>query len=103
MMAALTVNFGNLNSPLLTGRKNGLRARDKFHIMENKDGYILTSKDNQLITSSYFLGLLGIELKKYATANEALTKINMDGLSDKSRDECTRAIRRGLSTNRELF
>lgn len=103
MMAALTVNFGELDSPLLTGRKNGNRARDKFHIVESEDGYILTSSRDQLITSSYFLGLLGIELKKYSTANEALEKINMEGLSEKSRDECTRAIRRGLSTNRELF
>lgn len=103
MMAALTVNFSELDSPLLTGRKNGNRAREKFHIEENEEGYILRSTQDQLITSSYFLGLLGVELKKYATANEALAKINMDGLSDQSRSECTRAIKRGLSTNRELF
>ena len=99
MMAMQTVNFGTLDSALLTGRENGKRARDKFHIKLSKDGYQLISSDDQLITSSYFLGLLGEELKSFRYANDALDRIDMKKLSIKSREELTLAIKRGLLTN----
>ena len=96
-MTNLIIDFKNTtNNTLFTGRKNGVKARELFSI-KPVDIYEIRSAENQLITSSYFLGLLGEELKRFGTPNHILEHLNMAELSEKSKDECIRAIKRGFA------
>jgi hypothetical protein len=101
-MSSFEIDFSKIESELLTGRKNGNRARDFFKITES-DFYILKSSANQLITSSYFLGLLEVELLKSKNASIALTRVDMKGLSAASKEECEKAIKRGLAKTQSLL
>lgn len=101
-MNEFTIDFGLVESELLTGRKNGSRARDFFKL-QSADKYILKSRVNQLITSSYFLGLMEDELKSFGTPANALKNVDMTQLSPESKDECEKAIKRGLAKNKGLI
>lgn len=87
------------NSSLFTGRKNGNRARESFKVSD-AEKFVFKANSNQLITSSYFLGLVGKELtkllKSLSDTNELLSRVDMTELNDASAEECRRAIRRGL-------
>ncbi|CAM3147399.1 hypothetical protein [Vibrio rarus] len=100
------INLTKLNSTLLSGRKNGERAHESMAI-QFKDAYEIIARDDQLITSSYFLGLIGKELVKLAeqqgSIDEIISKLNLDKLNKKSRDECIRAVRRSISSPRALI
>ncbi|MBE3791978.1 hypothetical protein AAFX19_14270 [Vibrio harveyi] len=98
----LTIDFSKFdNASLFTGRKNGYRAREHFGV-RNAEYFVFKAKHEQLVTSSYFLGLVGAELLHLLASledtNELLTRIDMSGLNPDSAEECTRAIRRGLSS-----
>ncbi|WP_428614244.1 hypothetical protein [Pseudoalteromonas sp.] len=100
-MSNLTLDLTEFSSNLLTGRKNGTRARDKFHVKKS-DKYIFKLRSDQLVTSSYFLGLLGEEIKLFSSSTEALKHIDLSSLNESSKNECIRAIKRGLSTSQGL-
>lgn len=100
-MSNLTLDLTQFSSNLLTGRKNGTRARDKFGV-KKADRYIFILRNDQLVTSSYFLGLLGEEIKLFSSSKEALEHIDLESLNDSSKNECVRAIKRGLSTSKGL-
>ncbi|EJK2105645.1 hypothetical protein [Vibrio cholerae] len=98
----LIIDFSGFESAsLFTGRKNGNRAREHFHV-KDADYFVFKANKDQLVTSSYFLGLVGKELmnllSKVKDTNDLLTKVDMSGLNPDSQEECTRAIRRGLSS-----
>lgn len=96
---------GYENVTLFTGRKNGKKAKEIFKISK-ADSYVFLSKENQVITSSFFLGLLGDELlelfKKTGNINKLIDMVDLSNLNDVSRNECLRAIKRGIVTN-ELY
>jgi len=85
---------------LFTGRKNGRKARTYFQI-NDADRFIFKANSDQVITSSYFLGLIGDELAalllKLNDINELITYVDTDSLNSTSQNECVRAIKRGLS------
>lgn len=96
-MKTLIIDFEEkTNNTLFTGRKNGVKARSLFSI-KKADTYEIKSSENQLITSSYFLGLLGEELQRFGTPMNILSHLKMDKLSHKSKEECVRAIKRGFA------
>lgn len=105
MCKTITVDF-NIdyfkNTKLFTGRKNGKAAKKYFNV-SNGDFFIIKSANDQVITSSYFLGLLGDELidllNRSKDINDLISKIDTSALNKTSNDECIRAIRRGLSKN----
>lgn len=101
-----TIDLTSLASTLLSGRKNGERAHRSLHV-KLTDGYEIIARDDQLITSSYFLGLIGEELVKLASANSSvesvITKLDLSKLNEKSKDECVRAVRRSISAPRALM
>ncbi|EJB8442490.1 hypothetical protein MW350_001954 [Vibrio parahaemolyticus] len=88
---------------LFTGRKNGRKAKKHFTI-SNADYFIFRANENQVITSSYFLGLVGEELiallnkLENSNINELLTCIDTQDINTVSQNECVRAIKRGLSS-----
>jgi hypothetical protein len=95
------INFSDMPLvTLFTGRKNGRKARKHYNI-RNANGFIFKANENQVITSSYFLGLVGDELTclllDLRDINELLEKVDTDGLNETSKNECVRAIKRGLS------
>lgn len=85
---------------LFTGRKNGRKAKQYFKVRDG-DFFVFLANEQQVITSSYFLGLVGDELtnllKKSNDINGLLEKIDFSKLNEVSRNECVRAIKRGLS------
>ncbi|MCH9408106.1 MULTISPECIES: hypothetical protein [Pantoea] len=87
---------------LFTGRKNGKKAKPYFKV-RGGDYFLIKANDNQVITSSYFLGLIGDELftllKRLKDINELIERIDFTGINTTSQDECVRAIKRGLSSN----
>lgn len=95
--------FGALT--LFTGRKNGKKAKDIFKVTE-AERFVFIANNEQVITSSYFLGLVGDELSKLlkitGTVNELLERVDLTGLNEVSRNECERAIKRGIVSN-ELY
>ncbi|HAS6381080.1 TPA: hypothetical protein RQJ86_002177 [Vibrio vulnificus] len=98
----LIIDFSKFEkTSLFTGRKNGYRAREHFEV-KDADYFVFKAKKDQLVTSSYFLGLVGEELVRLLATlkdtNELLTRIDMSELNPDSEEECTRAIRRGLSS-----
>lgn len=90
---------------LFTGRKNGKKAKDIFKIAE-AEKFVFIANNEQVITSSYFLGLVGDELsnllKITGTVNALLERVDLTGLNEVSRNECERAIKRGIVSN-ELY
>ena len=84
---------------LFTGRKNGKKARSYFKI-QKADGYKFLTNSEQVITSSYFLGLIGDELlellNQVKDINELLLRVDTGSLNETSKNECVRAIKRGL-------
>lgn len=101
-MIEMTIKLVSNASGLLTGRSNGQRARSRYAI-RIADKYILSSDPKLLVTSSFFLGLIGPELSVYTTPNEALEHLDLDGLSEQSRKECIKAVKRGLSSSSGLI
>lgn len=106
----LTIDFESLypNSELFTGRKNGIRARKKFEIDEpSKVQGINTIKligsKEQLITSSYFLGLLETFIAKYSSYEEAIGHVNVDCLSEYCIQECHDALEYTFMNNNDSF
>lgn len=105
MNKVIKVNF-NIehfkDTKLFTGRKNGKAAKTYFKI-DNGDRFVINAADDQIITSSYFLGLLGDELTKLLNdskdINDLISKVDVSTLNKVSQDECIRAIRRGLVRN----
>lgn len=97
------------NATLFAGRKNGQRARDvilaeipEFDNADNK--FIFHCSERQLITSSYFLGLLEHYLVQFENIGDVLEHIDLTNLNNPaSLEECIRAIRRGSATNGGLF
>ncbi|WBA13446.1 hypothetical protein [Salinivibrio kushneri] len=101
----LTIDFAERDDvTLFTGRKNGKRAKAKFGI-KRASQFRLKADQEQVITSSYFLGLLGEELQdlflKVKDINELLDRINTEELNETSKNECIRAVRRGLRSRSE--
>lgn len=91
------------DTKIFSGRQNGVKARDYFNIHESEKYFIKTGND-QLITSSYFLGLLGELLsKQFSTPNEVLNALDFEASNEISRREMVKAIRRGLSTHKGLI
>ena len=98
------IDFRSFPSTLFTGRKNGNRAKAHFGISNQVfETYILIARHDQVITSSYFLGLLGDSLKSFGGPLEILKHIDLSQISSISRDECEKAIKRGLTTNSGLI
>jgi len=86
---------------LFTGRKNGKKAKSYFDVRFG-DKYVFIAKDTQVITSSFFLGLVGDELinllSKLSDINSLMERLDFSQLNEVSRNECIRAIKRGLSS-----
>jgi hypothetical protein len=102
-MEKCILNFSSLPGDLFTGRKNGLRAREQFRVPSlNSDVYELIARDDQLITSSFFLGLLSDDLKRFGTPENILKRVKLDKVSKASQDECVKAIKRGLTVRSGL-
>ncbi|MBA0190116.1 hypothetical protein H4F50_20935 [Pectobacterium brasiliense] len=84
---------------LFTGRKNGKKAKSILGI-KNSEYFVFIGNPDQVITSSYFLGLVGEELsnlfKKLGTVNYLLDRVDLNGVNEVSRNECVRAIKRGI-------
>ncbi|MDR6962515.1 hypothetical protein [Shewanella putrefaciens] len=91
----VVINLISNESGLLTGRSNGKRARKILNVRP-ADRYVLTSAQDLLVTSSYFLGLIGEELSAFSSPNDALQHLDLSGLSPQSREECIKAVKRGL-------
>lgn len=93
---------------LFTGRKNGRKARQYFNV-RSADAYRFIANDNQVITSSYFLGLIGNELIELLNTlnsnsiNELLKRVHTGQLNPVSQNECVRAIKRGLSPQNDAL
>lgn len=103
----ITVDFSTQDSTLFSGRKNGERAREN---LIKKTGETLDdkrmqffSKDGQLITSSFFLGLLGEYLYQFHNMDDVFEYINLNGLDRRSKEECLRALRRGATRSEDIF
>lgn len=101
----LTIDFSQndlKNVTLFTGRKNGRKAKSLFSVTPC-DQYIFKANSDQVITSSYFLGLIGDELRillgNLNDINELISKIDTSSLNQVSQEECVRAVRRGLSSD----
>ena len=101
----LTIDFSQndlKNVTLFTGRKNGRKSKSLFSVTPC-DQYIFKANKDQVITSSYFLGLIGDELRillgNLNDINELISKIDTSSLNKVSQEECVRAIRRGLSSD----
>lgn len=101
----ITIDFAKQDSTLFSGRKNGERAKNTFIVNDGKKDQkvIFYSKEGQLITSSFFLGLLDDYIRHFSSVNELMQNLNMDGLDPISREECLRAIKRGAAKNQALF
>ena len=104
----MTIDFtknGFEKLTLFTGRKNGKKAKEAFKI-NNASKFIFIANNEQVITSSYFLGLVGDELtvllNEVGTINNLLEFVDLSSLNEVSRNECERAIKRGIITN-ELY
>lgn len=99
----MLIDFTRMSdSKILSGRENGKKARDYFKVIESSE-YVIKTTEDQLVTSSYFLGLLGgILSKQFKSPNDALKSLNFEHANEKSRREFVKAIRRGLSNNRGL-
>ena len=107
MMQTVKIDLSKTGETLLSGRKNGERARTRFDI-KDADNFIMLANDDQLITSSYFLGLLSEVLivlakKENGNINELLKHVDLNSLNEKSKDECVRAIRRSITKPRSLM
>ncbi|OLF60229.1 hypothetical protein BTN33_01380 [Aeromonas veronii] len=103
----ITVDFSKQDSTLFSGRKNGERAR---HNLMKKTGEAFDdqrmnflSREGQLITSSYFLGLLGEYLHQFNNMNDVFNYIDLNGLDRRSKEECIRALRRGATRSEDIF
>ncbi|RXQ03305.1 hypothetical protein EGL69_13615 [Vibrio parahaemolyticus] len=102
----LLIDFSTLEkTTLFTGRKNGKRAKERFGV-RNARQFKFIANQGQVITSSYFLGLVGEELKDLLHSlrdiNELLEHLDTDSLNDISKNECIRAVRRGLVSSNDL-
>jgi len=84
---------------LFTGRKNGKKAKSNFSI-SNADRFEFIGNADQVVTSSFFLGLVGDELKvifnEVGSINKLIEHVDLDKLNAVSKNECIRAIKRGL-------
>ncbi|WP_062749497.1 hypothetical protein [Erwinia persicina] len=105
---SITVDFtkgGFEKLSLFTGRKNGKKAKGNFNISISEK-FIFLANPDQVITSSYFLGLVGDELtfllRSSGNINNLLEKVDLSSLNEVSRNECIRAIKRGIISN-ELY
>ena len=100
----MMIDFSKMaDTKIFSGRQNGIKARSHFNIHESEKYCIKTTED-QLITSSYFLGLLGELLsRQFSSPNEVLEALDFDKSNEKSRREIVKAIRRGLSTHKGLI
>jgi len=91
---------------LFTGRKNGKIARSDFSI-KPADQFFFYSGAEQVITSSFFLGLVGEELKslfnKIKNTEEFFSRLHFEGLNDVSKSECIRGIKRGIISDELPF
>lgn len=97
----ITIDFSSMpNVTLFTGRKNGKAAKPYFNVKQGTF-YIFKANDDQVITSSYFLGLVGDELSNLLgdleNISELLKHISTENISAISQNECVRAIKRGLA------
>lgn len=106
-MQTLVINFSHYQETLFSGRKNGERARNTFDIRFSEK-IVVEAREDQLITSSYFLGLLSPELKRLVSeengnVNRLLEHLNTESLNLKSKDECVRAIKRSITAPRSLM
>ncbi|TWD32135.1 hypothetical protein FB440_12451 [Vibrio crassostreae] len=103
-MSEQKIDFTKIEGKLLSGRKNGERAHKLLGI-KLADGYKFVARQEQLITSSYFLGLMSNELKELSSSidiEELMARLDTTDLNEKSKNECTRAIRRSITTARAL-
>jgi hypothetical protein len=97
------------DATLFAGRKNGQRAREiimtaKSELDKADKKIAFHCSEEQLITSSYFLGLLEEYLVQFETIEDVFEHINLSDLNNPaSLNECKRAIRRGAATNGGLF
>ena len=94
----LVVDFTNdelKNITLFTGRKNGKKSKSMFGI-KNSEFFVFIGNPDQVITSSYFLGLIGEELsnllKEVGSINNLLDRVDLNNINEVSRNECVRAI-----------
>jgi hypothetical protein len=79
---------------LFSGRKNGVRARSVFD-MNDVGGIskvVLSCSSKQVITSSYFLGLLELYVREFKSLVVALEHISLEKLSVYCRQECMDAL-----------
>lgn len=107
MQKLLEIDFTKYRETLFSGRKNGERARSSFNIKPSETIEIKARQD-QLITSSYFLGLLSPELiflvnEENGDVNQLLNRLVMGSLNVKSQEECVRAIKRSVTAPRSLL
>jgi hypothetical protein len=101
----ITIDFAKQDSTLFSGRKNGERAKNTLIVNDSKKDQKVRffSKEGQLITSSFFLGLLDDYIRHFSSVNELMNNLDMNGLDPISREECLRAIKRGAAKNQALF
>jgi hypothetical protein len=103
------IDFTVINSELLTGRKHGERSKknNNFKIIK-ADKYYFKIGRNQLVTSSYIIGLLENEIQelinKYDNLNDVIKCFNLNEVFNKeSKEEIIRGVRRLFYNTRALI
>lgn len=89
------VDFSGQQARLFSGRKNGELARGILLREDNQQVHIcISARSDQVITSSFFVGLLDDIMWMFDKKSDLIGAIKTDGLSEISLNELKRAIAR---------
>ncbi|WP_095497200.1 hypothetical protein [Paraferrimonas haliotis] len=105
-MNLITIDFSKYPSELWSGRKNGIQAQKRFLEGQDNDGQCkikLKANESQVITSSFYLGLLEDRLLKYSSINNVLNNVEFEGINEESQKEFLNAVKRNLFKSGSVF
>ena len=106
MVNEMLIDFKRLsddsNLKLLSGRDNGIKAKDFFNVhQENITSdtvIVVKSGDKLVISNSYFLGLLEDFFRMHNDKRDLLNHLDYSALSTTNQKELIRGINRGFSS-----
>lgn len=92
----ITVDFSIQERTLFSGRRTATELRDTLIVDDGVDDHklVLRTRSNQLVTSSFFLGLLQPHVMSYGSYQGMQGLVDDSGLDEVSKLEWYRCCRR---------
>ncbi len=94
------INLEQYGSLVFSGRRNGARARDHYHMAERDDDYetylIIVPSETKVLGSSFLLGMFADSIQKMGGRENFLEKYRFRNLPSRFQKNLDDAIERAL-------